>query len=77
MGELSFKFSEEDCMKMILEFLENRDLNLSQLSLERETGGLWLCDTFSILTSNLVINSLIVHLIKHVLNRCNKRQFLR
>lgn len=39
MGELTFKFSEEDCIKMILEFLENRDLNISQLSLERETGN--------------------------------------
>ena len=38
MAEASFKFSEQDCIKLILEFLENRDLNISQLSLERETG---------------------------------------
>lgn len=38
MNELSFKFSEEDCIRMVLEFLENRQLNIAQLALERETG---------------------------------------
>lgn len=29
---------EDDCIKMVLEFLANRDLCISQLIIERETG---------------------------------------
>ena len=30
--------SESDIIKLVLEFLQNRDLNISMLSVERETG---------------------------------------
>ena len=32
---------EDDCIKMVLEFLQNRDLCISQLIIERETGMLY------------------------------------
>ncbi|XP_053211123.1 WD repeat-containing protein 47-like isoform X2 [Panonychus citri] len=34
----NFILREEDVIRMVLEFLNNRDLSISQLSLERETG---------------------------------------
>ncbi|XP_074596655.1 WD repeat-containing protein 47-like isoform X2 [Brevipalpus obovatus] len=34
----NFILREEDVVRMVLEFLNNRELNISQLSLERETG---------------------------------------
>jgi hypothetical protein len=33
-----FNLREEDAIRLVLEFLSNRDLNISQLSCERETG---------------------------------------
>lgn len=33
-----FRFKEEDVTRMILEFLANRDLSITQMALERETG---------------------------------------
>jgi hypothetical protein len=29
---------EQDCIKLVLEFLANRNLHISQIALERETG---------------------------------------
>ena len=36
--ETCLTLSEEEVIKMMLEYLQNRDLNISMLSLERETG---------------------------------------
>lgn len=38
MPSTSISFHEADVIKLVLEFLTNRDLNISMLSLERETG---------------------------------------
>ena len=37
-AENSLIVSESDIIKLVLEFLQNRDLNISMLSVERETG---------------------------------------
>lgn len=38
MPSTTVSFSESDVVRLVLEFLANRDLNISMLSLERETG---------------------------------------
>ena len=38
MPSTTLSFGESDVLKLVLEFLHNRDLNISMLSLERETG---------------------------------------
>ena len=38
MPSTTLSFGESDVLKLMLEFLHNRDLNISMLSLERETG---------------------------------------
>ncbi|XP_064649025.1 WD repeat-containing protein 47-like isoform X2 [Lineus longissimus] len=38
MPSTNIAFDEQDVIKMVLEFLQNRDLNISLMSVERETG---------------------------------------
>ncbi len=48
---ISVNLNEKDMIKLVLEFLHNRDLFISMLDLERETGEL--VKQFVTLTRNL------------------------